>query len=140
MIEQQEQALQLPFEDRERFLENHATDIKEGQYFRRFDDADKQQVQEEFMMKSIELKRKADEFDEIKAKFKAELKVLDDSKSVMMSQIMQNGEWLTGKTFGFDDQIKGTMTYLNKQGDYVDSRRLLPNERQLSIHSKVSNN
>lgn len=138
MIEQQVEAMQLPLEDRERFLENHCTDVKEGQYFRRFDEADKQQIQEEFMMKAIELKRKQDEFDDIKSSFKAQLKVLEDSKNVMMTEIMQNGEWLTGKQFGFDNQVTGTMTYLNKQGDFIESRRLLPNERQLSINSKVS--
>ena len=138
MIEQQETALRLPVGEREKFLEAHATDIKEGQYFRRFDDEDIDQIQEEFMMKSIELKRKQEEFDEIKARYKAQLKVLEDQKSMMMSQIMQSGEWLDGKIFGFDDQVKGTMTYLNKQGDFIESRRLLPNERQLTIMSKTN--
>ena len=138
MIEQQEAVLAMPIQEREKFLEIHATDIKEGQYFRRFDDEDIDQIQEEFMMKSIELKRKQEEFDEIKARYKAQLKVLEDQKSMMMSQIMQSGEWLDGKIFGFDDQVKGTMTYLNKQGDFIESRRLLPNERQLTIMSKTN--
>lgn len=138
MIEQQETALRMPVGEREKFLEIHATDIKEGQYFRRFDDEDISQIQEEFMMKSIEFKRKQEEFDEIKAIFKAQLKILEDERKVMMSQIMQSGEWLDGKIFGFDDQIKGTMIYLNKQGDFIESRRLLPNERQLTIMSKTN--
>lgn len=138
MIEQQETALRLPVGEREKFLETHATDIKEGQYFRRFDDEDISQIQEEFMMKSIEYKRKQEEFDEIKLKFKTQLKVLEDERKVMMSQIMQSGEWLDGKIFGFDDQVKGTMTYLNKQGDFIESRRLLPNERQFTIMSKTN--
>ena len=138
MLEQQEVALKMPVNEREKFLETHATDIKEGQYFRRFDDEDISQIQEEFMMKSIEYKRKQEEFDEIKAKFKTQLKILEDERKVMMSQIMQNGEWLDGKIFGFDDQVKGTMTYLNKQADFIETRRLLPNERQLSIMSKTN--
>lgn len=137
-IEQQKAVLKLPVHEREQFLNIHADDIKEGQYFRRFDDDDVKTIHDEFMMKSIEIKRKKDEFDAIKAKFKIELKKLEDQNKLMMSQIMQNGEWLNGKTYGFADQVSRTMTYLNKQGDYVDSRRLSPNETQLTIMSKTN--
>jgi hypothetical protein len=120
------------------FLEGHSSTIVEGQYFRPFDSEDKQQTQEEFTLKSIEIERVEAEFDLIKTKFKQRLKAMNNERSLMMQNLMQNGEWLEGKQYGFDDQIARTMTFFDEKGNFISSRRLTPNERQLTIHSQLS--
>lgn len=123
---------------RKEFLENNAHTIEEGQYFRRFDDEDIRLNQSEYMEKSIELKRLTDEFEQIKADYKQKIKGLESVRTKLMAEMMQNGEWLDGKQYGFDDQILGKMEYYDIEGNFINSRRLLPNERQLTINSSIS--
>lgn len=130
--------IQMTPSQRKEFLENNAHTIEEGQYFRRFDDEDIRLNQSEYMEKSIELKRITDEFDQIKADYKQKIKGLETVRTKLMSEMMQNGEWLDGKQYGFDDQILGKMEYYDADGNFINSRRLLPNERQLSINSSIS--
>lgn len=124
--------------ERKEFLENNAHTIEEGQYFRRFDDEDIRLNQSEYMEKSIELKRLTDEFEQIKADYKQKIKGLESVRTKLMAEMMQNGEWLDGKQYGFDDQILGKMEYYDIEGNFINSRRLLPNERQLTINSSIS--
>ncbi len=132
----QEQISQLIGKEREDFLETHAVNIQEGQYFKPFDDEDKTQVQADFMLKNIETQRVKDELEQVKAEYKLKLKGLNDATKKLMKDTMQNGEWLNGKQFGFDDQKAGTMTYYDADGNFINSRRLTPNERQLTLHSQ----
>lgn len=121
------------------FLKNHSYLVQEGQYFRPFDSEDKQRTNEDFTLKSIEIQRIEDEFAAIKEEFKAKLKALNTSRHDMMTSLMQNGEWLDGAQYGFDDQVAGTMTFYDERGQFINSRRLTPNERQLTILSKANN-
>lgn len=135
-----DQLITMPSAERREFLENNATSISDGQYFRKFDDEDLAQSREDYTSKSIELKRLEQEFKEVKADFKARIKALSNQQGEIMTGIMQSGEWLDGKQFGFDDQVRGVMEYYDEQGQFISSRRLTPNERQLTIHSALASN
>ena len=128
----------MPSAQRMEFLENNSHSITEGQYFRRFDEEDVRQHQSVFMDKSIELKRVLDEFEEIKSTYKKKIKALETDRGVLMQEMMQSGEWLDGKQYAFDDQENGKMEYYDENGNFISSRRLLPNERQLTITSKIA--
>lgn len=133
-----EHLINLTPRERVEYLNDHATTISEGQYFRKFDDEDISQSRAEYTNKSIELMRLQDEFDGIKAEYKAKIKNLEGDKKIIMTSIMQSGEWLDGKQYGFDDQIRGVMEYYDENGQFLSSRRLTPNERQLSINSAIT--
>lgn len=130
----------MPSAERREFLENNATSIVDGQYFRKFDDEDLAQSREDYTSKSIELKRLEEEFKEVKADYKARIKALTNQQGEIMTGIMQSGEWLDGKQYGFDDQVRGVMEYYDENGQFINSRRLMPNERQLTIHSQLASN
>ncbi len=131
--------LQLTERERVEFLNNQADTVTEGQFFKQFDPEDREQNQAEYMDKSIELQRVLDEFKQIKEDFKAKIKMLEAQRTVLITERMQNGEWLDGKQFGFADQERGIMEYFDNSGQLISSRRLLPNERQITIFNKVSN-
>lgn len=130
----------MPSAERKEFLENNATTISEGQYFRKFDEEDLNQSREDYTSKSIELKRLEDEFKQVKDDYKRKIKALSIQQAEIMTGIMQSGEWLDGKQYGFDDQVRGVMEYYDEQGQFINSRRLMPNERQLTIHSALASN
>ena len=134
----QEQIKGMTEFERSEFLEAHAASIVEGQYFRPFDGEDKAATQNDFSIKSIELRRVVDEFEAIKQTFKQKIKAIEKEREIMMQNLMQNGEWLDGKQFGFDDQVAGTMTFFDEHGQFINSRRLTPSERQLKITSQFS--
>jgi hypothetical protein len=126
--------------ERKEFLNNNAHSITEGQYFRKFDDEDLQQTREDYTSKSIELHRLVEEFKAIREEFKRKIKAMSEEHSTIMSTLMQSGEWLNGKQYGFDDQIRGVMEFYDESGQFISSRRLLPNERQLTINSAIASN
>lgn len=130
----------MPSAERKEFLENNATTISEGQYFRKFDEEDLNQSREDYTSKSIELKRLEDEFKQVKDDYKRKIKALSTQQAEIMTGIMQSGEWLDGKQYGFDDQVRGVMEYYDEAGQFINSRRLMPNERQLTIHSALASN
>lgn len=125
----------LTTNQKETWLQEHATSIEEGQYFRPYDGEDIAQTQQDFTLKSIEMARVEAEFDEIKAKFKMQLKVLKAHRALIMQNLMQKGEWLDGKQYLMDDQETGMMHYYDATAQIVSSRRLRPEERQISINS-----
>lgn len=133
-----ESLITMTSRERGEFLEGHATSISEGQYFRKFDDEDINQSRAEYTNKSIELNRLQNEFDLVKAEYKGKIKALETAKKEVMTSIMQSGEWLDGKQYGFDDQVRGLMEYYDENGQFISSRRLTPNERQLSINSAIA--
>jgi hypothetical protein len=135
----QTKLLQLTERERAEFLQDHADTIQEGQYFKQFDPEDREQNQAEYMDKSIELQRVLDEYKQIKEDYKSKIKMLEAHRAVLITERMQNGEWLDGKQFGFADQDRGLMEYFDATGQLISSRRLLPNERQISIFNKASN-
>lgn len=130
----------MPSAERKEFLENNATSIAEGQYFRKFDEEDLNQSREDYTSKSIELKRLEDEFKQVKDDYKRKIKALSIQQAEIMTGIMQSGEWLDGKQYGFDDQVRGVMEFYDEQGQFINSRRLFPGERQLTIHSVLASN
>jgi hypothetical protein len=131
----------LPQKEKEQWLETHATKIEEGQYFRPYDGEDLNQGRADFTAKAIELTRIEAEFEEIKNNFKAKIKMAKAQRAILMQNLMQQGEWLDGKQYMFDDQEIGMMHLFDESGQIISSRRLRPEERQMNLfnpNAKVS--
>lgn len=115
------------------FLHSNATSIEEGTYFKNFNEQERQVTQGEFSDLSLNLLRKERELEEIKAKFKAEIKPMKQERDELLSQISHNGEHLEGKLYLFDNQETGMMESYNEMGELISTRRLKPEERQLRL-------
>ena len=63
------------------------------------------------------------------------IKAAKNQKGVLMQNLMQQGEWLDGKQYLLDDQETGMMHSYDASGQIISSRRLRPEERQLSINA-----
>lgn len=118
---------------RSEWLQNNATQVEEGQYFSSFGPEELHQTREDFSSASIEKHRIQAEFDLVKLEFKKKLKDVDQRLLMHMQNMMQQGEWMDGKQFLFADQATSMMHYYDERGQLIRSRRLMPNERQLSI-------
>lgn len=140
MSQIQAQLLQLSPRERAEFLKNHADTISENEQFSlRYEGEEINQVREEYADASIHLSQIEEEFAGIKETYKAKLKGAKTEIAKLMSTLKQNGEWKNGTLFGFADHVLGTMQLFDEQGNLVSSRRLLPNERQMTIFNKASN-
>ncbi len=115
------------------FLHSNAASIEEGTYFKNFNEEERAVTQGEFSDLSLKLLRKEQELDEIKAKFKAEIKPMKQQQTELLSQISHNGEHLEGKLYLFDNQETGMMESYNEYGELISTRRLRPEERQLRL-------
>lgn len=139
MTEQQLKGMN-PREKRD-FLETHADTIEEGEFFKSFSQDDLLATQANLADVSVIKDRKEQELQEIKAKFKIELDKLKKEFKESLKNLIMQGEYVHGKQYLFADQVNGMMEYYDEHGILIRSRRLKPEERQLSVLSinKASN-
>jgi hypothetical protein len=132
------EARALPKQFRRDFIANHCTNLEIGQYFKRYDIEDQVVQERELSLRTIELSRVEEEFEAVKAEWKAKIKFLKENWKKSLTVLKQNGEWLDGEQFMFADQKRGVMEYYDSNGDFISSRRLLPEERQMTIFEDQS--
>lgn len=141
MSEIQAQLLQLTAREREEFLKNHADSILENeQFFVRLEGEDLADIREQHTNSAIALSHLEEEFDRIKTEYKGKMKVVKAEMGVQMQTLKQNGEWKRGTLFGCADHTLGIMQFFDQEGNLVNSRRLLPSERQITIFNKAASN
>lgn len=120
-------------EEIKEFLHSNAAQIDEGQYFKTFNEQERIVAQAEYSDLSLKLLRKEQELEEIKAKFKAEIKPMKNEKDMLLAQISHNGEHIEGRLYLFDNQETGMMESYNELGELISTRRLKPEERQMRL-------
>lgn len=79
----------------------------------------------------IELDRLNDELKVVKAEFKEKMEPVAVENKKLLRQIKTRQEELTGTIFNFVDFEEGMMNTYDENGDFVGSRRLKPEEKQL---------
>ena len=79
----------------------------------------------------IELDRLGDELKVVKAEYKEKMEPVADENKKLLRQIKTRQEELTGTIFNFPDYEDGMMNTYDENGDFVGSRRLKPDEKQL---------
>jgi hypothetical protein len=123
----------MPLDQRQEFIKNHADVVEEGQYFKAFSQEELSATQSEFSLKSIQVLNKEDELKSISDQFKAEIKLLKTEQRELLNNIQFNGQNIEGKQYGFANQENGTLDYYDEFGGFIRSRRLRPDERQKTI-------
>ena len=88
-----------------------------------------------FSQKSIEIAIKQDKFKEISDQHKAEIKPMIEESRTILSMIKTKQKMVTEVVYHLADHNDGLMCTYNSRGELISSRRLTPEENQLSIHS-----
>jgi len=76
-----------------------------------------------------------DELKELSSPLKERMKDLKAQAKIFMEKLKSKCEKTEGEIFGFDNQEDGTMDYYDIHGEYISSRRLFPNERQIKLRA-----
>lgn len=121
--------------DRIHNLEAMAYSIEEGTYLKHLSSEELETKREQLTDNVI----KAADLDEKKKAYvdsiKAELKPLSIERRSLMAVLKTKHEEVEGKIYHIDDQEEGVMNSFNENGEFINSRRLRPEERQTTIFS-----
>lgn len=129
---------QMSSHERLSFLQTNADHIEDGSYFLSFGEEEMAQTKDDLSDAAMALSNKESEFDEIKAKYKAEITPFKKAYKTALQNLRTQGEMVQGKLYLFADQESKTMNYYDQHGDLIKSRRLRPEERQMTIMSGAS--
>lgn len=125
-------ALLSPTEKAE-FLRTNATNIKEGNYFRKYSPNELESKKDELVENCISIDHKEEEFADIKKAYSDEIKDMKKQRTSLTSAIKTKGQFEDGEIFEFADHDSGYMISFDIEGNEINKRRLRPDEKQANI-------
>jgi len=133
----QEQLNGMNPKERRSFLADNSYKVENGNYLKKLTEDELALKKDEFSSEAIKLADKEDSFSNLKKEWSSDIKELKSEQKKKLTTIRQKGEWKTGDTFLCDDQSEGQMYVFDEEGDLIEKRKLRPDEKQLSLMSKV---
>lgn len=133
---------ELPQEQRVQALKDNCTKIEERYTVQRFFDKDElDSLREEVSNVSIDISELEDELKEISTPIKNQVKEKKLTLRSKLKLVKQKFDESEEEVYLFADHTEGVMLYYDFSGELISSRRLLPHERQTSIHqiNKIEN-
>ncbi|KKQ95365.1 MAG: hypothetical protein UT21_C0006G0037 [Candidatus Woesebacteria bacterium GW2011_GWA1_39_11b] len=79
------------------------------------------------------IESKEEEMKDLITPIKEEIKKLKKESRVGIDKIRRKYEVVEADIYGFDDQETGVMEFFDINGNFISSRRLVPEERQLRL-------
>jgi len=122
--------LEIPKEERIEMLRNNCDDSEEGTYMRDLGSDELDQKREQLTENYIKINDLDEELSQIKGEFKEKINPLKVENKGLLSEVKTRKEQVTGMLFHFDDMQAGIRNTYDEKGEFVSSRRLLPNEKQ----------
>ena len=120
------------------FLRDNAETIENDKFYQRVLDTEEiQEAERNHTRDSIELTKLNEEFDVVKSDYKVKAKEVKERISVNLQSVRMGMIECKGSLYHFADQEEGMMYTFSQDGDMVESRKLRPNEKQMSIHSSL---
>lgn len=118
---------------REQLLIDNCDSHEETTYMR---DLDQDEVNDRMTSLSknlIVISRQDDILDEHKEAHKSATKPLKIENATLLEEIKNRKTEVTGTLYNIADQEQGVMETYDQSGEFISSRRLRPNERQLKL-------
>jgi len=103
---------------------------EEGSYMKDLSSEELDVKREQLTTNYIELNDLDEELTKIRGEFKEKMSPLKVANKILLGQVKTRKEQVTGILFHFDDLEAGIRTSYDEKGEFVSSRRLLPDERQ----------
>lgn len=126
-------------ENREELLRSHAYSIEELVYSRTLTDEELGKVKEDYVQNNIKHHNFKEQLDAIKEDYKQKMKPLELLGKEKLVQLKTKKVDEEGEVFAIDDQEAKVMYFLNRFGEVISTRPLLPDERQLSLTRETIN-
>ncbi len=125
--------IDVPKEQRSQMLQDMATKTSNETVRRSYSEDEKVQMKDFLSEESIQLMDQTEEFKAIKKQFDALMKSRKSAILESLKCIKKGYSEQTEKVFLFDDQEKGVMDIHDCNGEFLYSRKLYADERQVKI-------
>jgi hypothetical protein len=120
---------------RAEMLEANAEKVEEMTYPKPLTSEEMEAERMNFSQMAIEISAKQDKMKEITDQHKAELKPMVEAYKETLTMIKTKQRMVKEQVYHLADHADGLMCTYNGRGELIISRRLTPEENQLSIHS-----
>jgi len=128
----------VPEEKRAQMLSDNAESIEEIGYMKSFTEEEILLMKDDLAEVSIDINEIEIEKKDVAAEFKHRLEPLTDQKKDILTKIKNKAEFVKEECYKFIDYEDQMVTYYNKSGHVVESRRMRPDEKQLKIFTLKS--
>ena len=116
-------------------LDSTCYKVREGAYNKKLSAEEIQVAKSDLADVSIKLAKIAEDKKEVMDDFKDKVKGPESEKQHLLSAIRLGSVRMDGLIFEIDEQEENTMYIFDEQGICIDSRPLLPNEKQQKIRA-----
>jgi len=132
----------LSIEDREQLLKNQAAKQVIGEYQRSMQESEVSNEEKKLSHDFIEKQKLEAQLQKFSQEIKGQIKNLDATMMERSEKIKSRKHTVHGTQYGIANHAEGRMMFYDKFGELVDSRELLPEERQgqlfIGKHSAAS--
>lgn len=125
----------VPLNQRAEHLEANAEKVEEMTYHKALNEAELEKERLRFSQLAIEISSKQDRHKLVVEEFKGEISPLQKDYKKTLQMIKTKQREVTENVYHLADHAEGMMCTYNNRGELIGSRRLTPEEHQLSIHS-----
>lgn len=119
--------------DRLMLLQETAAKVEQGTYQKVLDDDDLAGRREDLADNCIKLNKLEDELKEYKDDYKAQMEPLKNHNKTLLQEIKTKQTTKMGTLFHLANYEDGVMETYDQDGDFINSRRLRPDEKQGQI-------
>jgi len=121
--------------DRREMLEANSEKVEQMTYSKPLTPEELEKARMDFSQQAIEIANRQDQLKAVTDAIKAEIKPMLENSRSLLAEIRTKHRLVTEEVFFLADHDSGMMCIYNATGELVSSRRLTPEENQLSIHS-----
>lgn len=122
---------ELDPDQRRRLLQDNNDGFEETTYYKDLSQDDLDIKRESLSTNLIQLSTWEDELQVVKDQYKSLMKPVKNSNTELLDQIKTKKEKVVGTIYHIADHENGVMETFDESGEFISSRRLRPDERQL---------
>ena len=123
----------MSLEEREKVLANIAAKKEMRNYRRPLDYSEVQACEKNYAQQGQQMKQLKEELENLTKDYKARIKNLEGRQEETLQEIATCTRETSGVLYGIANQDLSRMMYYNAYGSLIDSRDLLPEERQANL-------
>ena len=117
----------------------YATAVEDKTLLINFSDSEIAEMKDKYFDEVLKLSTISDEYKKIADEYKAKIKTIKAEMSVFVDNLKKGYKEELKEVFLVPDQDAGIMEYYTENGKLVESRKLRPSERQLTIYDRSMN-
>lgn len=119
-------------------IKESAYGVESGQIKKGYTQEQLMMFKDQLMTQSIEMQSLMEKLAALSAPLKAEIKTLKPVIKDLCRKLRDKYETIDGEICLYDDRENGMMNMYNTSGELMGTRKLLPGEKQTTIHSPIT--